>query len=428
MEMMTAMGYDAMGVGNHEFDYGWEAFERRDHARALPRRSAATSATRRTALRFCRPCTVLERNGVRLGVIGVMGRRAAHYTIMPSKVAALEFTDPVGRDRRLRRRSCGRRSTSSSCSPTRGCPDRCRPTPRTTRPCSGRSTRTSRSARRCPASTSTSRRTRTTASSTPLVHPDTGTLARPDLRLRHAPRAHSSSRSATAGCRAPRRAAQGLERRAAGASRRSRRAWRTTGEVVAGQIGRRLGRATGALRAQVPRESPLGALRHRRHAGAGAGARSPSPTPAACAPTCPPASSIAATCSTRCRSSTTVVAVELSGRSPARRSSNRASRSTAGHGAGLGRCARVYDLARPVGGRGRRSARGRHAGQRERTYRVATNSFLAEGGDRYEAFRNGRVIGRDAVLSTVIAEHIQAIGTVQVPAPGRLVPAGTTPA
>ena len=28
LEMMTLMRYDAMGVGNHEFDYGWQAFER----------------------------------------------------------------------------------------------------------------------------------------------------------------------------------------------------------------------------------------------------------------------------------------------------------------------------------------------------------------------------------------------------------------
>ncbi len=28
MEMMHTMGYDALGIGNHEFDYGWENFRR----------------------------------------------------------------------------------------------------------------------------------------------------------------------------------------------------------------------------------------------------------------------------------------------------------------------------------------------------------------------------------------------------------------
>ena len=58
-----------------------------------------------------------------------------------------------------------------------------------------------------------------------------------------------------------------------------------------------------------------------------------------------------------------------------------------------------------------------------RRYRVATNSFLAEGGDGYAAFRQGRVVSRDAVMSDVIADHVRRAGTVTAPAPGRLVPA-----
>jgi 5'-nucleotidase/UDP-sugar diphosphatase len=37
LEMMSLMRYDAMGVGNHEFDYGWEAFERGITRVRLPR-------------------------------------------------------------------------------------------------------------------------------------------------------------------------------------------------------------------------------------------------------------------------------------------------------------------------------------------------------------------------------------------------------
>ena len=47
------------------------------------------------SIRFTRPYAILESNGARVGVIGVMGLRAARNTIMPSKVAELEFTDPV---------------------------------------------------------------------------------------------------------------------------------------------------------------------------------------------------------------------------------------------------------------------------------------------------------------------------------------------
>lgn len=94
LEMMTLMRYDALGLGNHEFDYGWRSFDR-----LLPRVAfpvlCCNVRHRGNGIRFVRPYTILERNGVRLGVIGVMGTAAARNTIMPSKVAELEFTDPI---------------------------------------------------------------------------------------------------------------------------------------------------------------------------------------------------------------------------------------------------------------------------------------------------------------------------------------------
>ncbi|MDZ7638685.1 MAG: bifunctional UDP-sugar hydrolase/5'-nucleotidase [Bryobacterales bacterium] len=94
MEMMIAMRYDAMGTGNHEFDYGWKSFERSMLRVAFPV-LCCNVRHRGNGIRFARPYTILEREGVRLGVVGVMGSRAARFTIMPSKVAELEFTDPV---------------------------------------------------------------------------------------------------------------------------------------------------------------------------------------------------------------------------------------------------------------------------------------------------------------------------------------------
>jgi 2',3'-cyclic-nucleotide 2'-phosphodiesterase (5'-nucleotidase family) len=57
----------------------------------------------------------------------------------------------------------------------------------------------------------------------------------------------------------------------------------------------------------------------------------------------------------------------------------------------------------------------------DRRYRVATNSFLAEGGDRYESFRNGRELSRDALISDCVVDHLRAAGTIAPPPPGRLV-------
>ncbi|MBP7589856.1 MAG: 5'-nucleotidase C-terminal domain-containing protein, partial [Thermoanaerobaculia bacterium] len=57
----------------------------------------------------------------------------------------------------------------------------------------------------------------------------------------------------------------------------------------------------------------------------------------------------------------------------------------------------------------------------ERTYRVSTNSFLAEGGDRYESFLNGRRVAEDALLSDCVLDHLRRVGTITPPAAGRLV-------
>ena len=63
LEMMTLMRYDAMGVGNHEFDYGWQAFERGITRVPFPT-LCCNVRYRGHHVRFCRPSTMLERNGV----------------------------------------------------------------------------------------------------------------------------------------------------------------------------------------------------------------------------------------------------------------------------------------------------------------------------------------------------------------------------
>lgn len=56
----------------------------------------------------------------------------------------------------------------------------------------------------------------------------------------------------------------------------------------------------------------------------------------------------------------------------------------------------------------------------ERTYRVSTNSFLAEGGDHYESFKNGRRVTDDVLLSDCVLDHLRRVGTISPPAAGRL--------
>jgi 2',3'-cyclic-nucleotide 2'-phosphodiesterase (5'-nucleotidase family) len=93
MEMMMSMGYDAMAIGNHEFDYGSENFTRQMHRVPFPV-LGANIFYKGTHHPYARPYTILERNGVRLGVIGIIGQDARSVAL-PSGITGLDFLDPI---------------------------------------------------------------------------------------------------------------------------------------------------------------------------------------------------------------------------------------------------------------------------------------------------------------------------------------------
>lgn len=93
MEMMMSMGYDAMAIGNHEFDYGSENFSRQMNRVPFPV-LGANIFYKGTNHPYSRPYTILERNGVRLGVIGIIGQDARSVAL-PSGITGLDFADPI---------------------------------------------------------------------------------------------------------------------------------------------------------------------------------------------------------------------------------------------------------------------------------------------------------------------------------------------
>jgi len=97
-ELMISMGYDAMAIGNHEFEYGAEIFAREKNRAPFPV-LGANLFYRGTSHPFAQPHAVVERNGVRIGVIGIMGQDAA-TAIIPSFIAPLDVTDPAEAVRR----------------------------------------------------------------------------------------------------------------------------------------------------------------------------------------------------------------------------------------------------------------------------------------------------------------------------------------
>ena len=92
-EFMISMGYDAMGIGNHEFDYGEAILEWEKNRAPFPV-LGANLFYEGTDIPFAQPHAIIERGGVRIGVIGIMGQDAA-TAIIPSYIAPIDVVDPA---------------------------------------------------------------------------------------------------------------------------------------------------------------------------------------------------------------------------------------------------------------------------------------------------------------------------------------------
>ncbi len=92
MEMMITMDYDAMAIGNHEFEYGWESFAKTKDRLPFPVLGANLFYAE-SGLPYAQAFTIVERGGVRIGVIGIMGQDAG-TAIIPSHIKGIDVRDP----------------------------------------------------------------------------------------------------------------------------------------------------------------------------------------------------------------------------------------------------------------------------------------------------------------------------------------------
>ena len=70
-ELMSAMKYDAVTIGNHEFDFGLENMAKIFRAATFPIVCANYDFTGTAVEGLTKPYIILKRNGVRIGVFGV---------------------------------------------------------------------------------------------------------------------------------------------------------------------------------------------------------------------------------------------------------------------------------------------------------------------------------------------------------------------
>ena len=88
-DLYGLMGYDAVNLGNHEFEYGWESLER-VHQRARFPVLSANLFYEGTDHPFSRAYAILEKDGFRVGVIGAMGVDAFINAINPAHRQGVE--------------------------------------------------------------------------------------------------------------------------------------------------------------------------------------------------------------------------------------------------------------------------------------------------------------------------------------------------
>ena len=93
-DLYSAMDYDAMTLGNHEFEYGWEIL-----VDTIPRANFpvlnANIYNETSGNLIAKPYTILEKSGVKVGVIGVMGIDAFYNTMAPFHRIGLSVKDPT---------------------------------------------------------------------------------------------------------------------------------------------------------------------------------------------------------------------------------------------------------------------------------------------------------------------------------------------
>ena len=92
VRLMSSMGYDAMVVGNHEFDYGLDSLLYRANEAGFHLLGANVRAKEDSTALF-EPYVLVERSGLRIALVGLLSPHAQEV-INPVNSPALEMDDP----------------------------------------------------------------------------------------------------------------------------------------------------------------------------------------------------------------------------------------------------------------------------------------------------------------------------------------------
>lgn len=93
IKMMNLMGYDAMTIGNHEFDFGIDNMARLFRMARFPIVSANYDVRGTVLEGLVKPYVVLERNGLKIGVFGLSPKLEG--LVQADKCEGICYIDPI---------------------------------------------------------------------------------------------------------------------------------------------------------------------------------------------------------------------------------------------------------------------------------------------------------------------------------------------
>lgn len=93
VEMMNLMGYDAMTIGNHEFDFGLDNMARLFRLAKFPVVCANYDVTGTVLEGLVKPYITLERNGLKIGVFGLSPKMEG--LVQVDKYEGIVYNDPI---------------------------------------------------------------------------------------------------------------------------------------------------------------------------------------------------------------------------------------------------------------------------------------------------------------------------------------------
>ncbi|WP_226618619.1 5'-nucleotidase C-terminal domain-containing protein [Cytobacillus firmus] len=92
-QIMNKIGYDGMAAGNHDFNYGYDRLLELREMLEFPILSANVRY-KKDETRLLKPYEVKEVDGVKIGIFG-LSTPETHFKTNPKNVEGLDFTDPV---------------------------------------------------------------------------------------------------------------------------------------------------------------------------------------------------------------------------------------------------------------------------------------------------------------------------------------------